>query len=99
MSNDGSFKEQIRKIAIKTREMSGWVLRTFKSREKGILLALWKSLVIPHFDYCSQLWSPTNYIRYEEEGKDIQLFMYGVSWKILFQTLTIEKMVNSLVAL
>ena len=59
MSNDGSFKEQIRKIAIKTREMSGWVLRTFKSREKGVLLTLWKSLIIPHFDYCSQLWSPT----------------------------------------
>ena len=36
----------------------GWILRTFKSRETDVMLTLWRSLVIPHLDYCSQLWNP-----------------------------------------
>ena len=39
--------------------MSGWILRTFSSRDKNTMLTLWKSMVIPIFDYCSPLWSPT----------------------------------------
>lgn len=38
--------------------MAGWILRTFKLREKNCMLALWKALVQPILDYCSQLWSP-----------------------------------------
>ena len=33
-----------------------WILRTFSMRSKPVLLTL--SLVIPHLDYGSQLWSP-----------------------------------------
>ena len=36
----------------------GWILRTFSTRSKPVLLNLFKSLVIPHLDYGSQLWSP-----------------------------------------
>ena len=36
----------------------GWILRTFSTRSKPVLLTLFKSLVIPHLDYGSQLWSP-----------------------------------------
>ena len=35
-----------------------WILRSFKTRESKLLLTLWKSLVLPLLDYCSQLWSP-----------------------------------------
>ena len=39
--------------------VSGWILRTFRSRQKDLMLTLWKSLVRPHLDYCCQVWSPT----------------------------------------
>ena len=35
------------------------ILRTFESRTPELMLTLWKSLVIPILDYCSQLWSPS----------------------------------------
>ena len=36
----------------------GWILRTFRTRDKNSMLTLWKSLVRPILDYCCQLWSP-----------------------------------------
>ena len=36
-----------------------WVLRTFRSREIVPMLTLWKTLIMCHIDYCSQLWSPS----------------------------------------
>ena len=58
MDVDGTFTTHINKLVSKVNELSGWILRTFQSREKDVLLTLWKSLVIPHLDYCSPLWSP-----------------------------------------
>ncbi|KAG0714231.1 Death-associated protein kinase 2 [Chionoecetes opilio] len=57
-SEDGTFKHHISVTVKKAREMAGWVLRTFTSREPEVMLTLWKSLIQPHLDYCSQLWSP-----------------------------------------
>ena len=37
----------------------GWVLRTFRARERQPMLALWKQLILCGFDYCSQLWNPS----------------------------------------
>ena len=36
-----------------------WILRTFHSRKPTPMLTLWKSLVLCHLEYCSQLWSPS----------------------------------------
>ena len=36
----------------------GWILRTFTTRDPQILKHLFKSLVIPNIDYCSQLYMP-----------------------------------------
>ena len=58
MKDECSFEEHIHSMITKTKGLSSWILRTFKSREKHLMLTLWKSLVIPHFDYCSPLWSP-----------------------------------------
>ena len=58
LSEDGTFKHHINITVKKAREMAGWVLRTFTSRELEVMLTLWKSLIQPHLDYCSQLWSP-----------------------------------------
>ena len=58
MSNTGAFKDHISKITETVRNLSSWILRSFKSRSPTLMLQLWKSIVIPHLDYCSQLWNP-----------------------------------------
>ena len=58
MSNTGDFKDHISKVTETFRDLSSWVLRSFKSRSPTLMLQLWKSIVIPHLDYCSQLWDP-----------------------------------------
>ena len=58
MSSSLSFKDHISYIVSKCKQLTGWILRTFKSRDKLTMLTLWKSLVLSRLDYCSQLWSP-----------------------------------------
>ena len=38
--------------------MSGWILRTFTTRDSITMMTLFKSLVLSRLDYGSQLWSP-----------------------------------------
>ena len=45
MDSAGSFRAQRAKAASKTRQKAGWVLRTFRSRELGLMRELWKSLI------------------------------------------------------
>ena len=59
IDSDCSFSTHIRNVVKKMKEISGWILRTFKTRSRNLMLILWKSLVLPHHDYCSQLWSPS----------------------------------------
>ena len=66
LSDDATFNQHIINTVEKAQILVGWILRTFNSRDQGLMLTLWKSLVIPHLDYCSQLWSP-------KESKFIQL--------------------------
>ena len=58
MSSSGDFKDHISNVIETVRDLSTWILRSFKSRSPLLMLQLWKSLVIPRLDYCSQLWSP-----------------------------------------
>ena len=57
-SSDGTFKVHIANIAQKCRGSIGWILRVFKSRDSTTMMTLFKSLVLPHLEYCSPLWSP-----------------------------------------
>ena len=59
MNSDCSFTQHIHHVTSKTKDMCGWILQTFSSRTKYVMLTLWKALVLPHVDYYSQLWSPT----------------------------------------
>lgn len=59
MSNDGGFRDHIQNIRQKASMVSSWILRTFKSRHKDVMLTLWKTMVRPHLDYCCQVWNPT----------------------------------------
>ena len=58
ISTDLSFGDQIDLVVQSGSQMAGWALRTFRSRERGVMLTLLRSLVQPRLDYCSQLWSP-----------------------------------------
>ena len=59
MSDDGTFKQHIENMCQSAKNMCSWILRTFQSRSAELMLTLWKSMVIPILDYCSQLWSPS----------------------------------------
>lgn len=58
MSNNCTFREHINDVIVKTKSISSWVLRTFNSRNELVMRTLWKSLVLPKFDYCCQIWNP-----------------------------------------
>ena len=58
MSNDASFSNHVEFVCKKVKQRSGWILRTFKSRQTWFLKFMWKSLVQGHVDYCSQLYFP-----------------------------------------
>ena len=56
-NRDFEFDNHIATVVKKCSRLCGWILRTFSTRSKPVLLTLFKSLVIPHLDYGSQLWS------------------------------------------
>ena len=53
-----SFDKQVNLAIKKGTQIAGWALRVFRSREKFVLLTLFKAMVLPHLEYCSQVWSP-----------------------------------------
>ena len=58
MSSNCSFEFHIQNLCKKCSNLSGWILRTFTTRDSITMLTLFKSLVLPRLDYGSQLWSP-----------------------------------------
>lgn len=58
MSTDLTFSHHINETTKTARKLTGWILRTFQTREKDCMMSLWKSLVLPRLEYCCQLWSP-----------------------------------------
>ena len=59
MCDDATFRGHIDEVCISARKVISWVCRTFKSRSVSTMLTIWKSLILPKLEYCSQLWSPT----------------------------------------
>ena len=55
LSSDLSFKLHIEKTVAGASKLAGWGLRSFRSRNKAVMKTIWKSLVQPKLDYCSQL--------------------------------------------
>ena len=58
-SHHKDFTEHINNVIEKGKNLTSWILRCFKSRDKLVMLTLWKSLVLPTIEYCSILWSPS----------------------------------------
>ena len=58
LSNDATFSMHIAEMTESVKSKIGWVLRTFRTRERHPMLTLWKQLILCDLDYCSQLWNP-----------------------------------------
>ena len=56
--DDGKVAAQCAAAAVKGYQILGLVARTFVSRDKRILMPLYKTLVRPHLDFCVQAWRP-----------------------------------------
>ena len=59
-------ENQCKEVVSKANGIFGMIKRNFTYRTKETILPLYKSLVRPHLDYCSQIWNP-HYV------KDIKL--------------------------
>ena len=58
MSGDCTYNYHISSLSKKCANLSGWILRTFYTRDCITMLTLFKSIVLSRLDYGSQLWSP-----------------------------------------
>ena len=58
VSGDCTFNDLISSLSKKCTNLSGWILRTFYTRDCITMLTLCKSIVLSRLDYGSQLWSP-----------------------------------------
>ena len=58
VSSDCSFDFHISNLVKRTKHLTGWILRTFSSRDKFTILTLFNALVMSRIDYGCQLWSP-----------------------------------------
>ena len=50
--------ENIKACIAKANRNIAWVTRNLILREKGIMLNIFKTIIRPHLEYCTQLWSP-----------------------------------------
>ena len=59
LSNNLTFSSHIEKKTASCRKLMGWVMRTFRTRSKDLMMTVWNALIQSRLDYCSQLWSPS----------------------------------------
>ena len=58
MSSNCTFDFHVSCVYKRCSNLSGWILRTFSTRETRTMMTLLKSLVLSWLDCASQLWSP-----------------------------------------
>ena len=58
MSNSLRFDEHIERMVAKANQMTGWILRSFRTRQPEAMMLLFKQLVRSSLEYCCPLWSP-----------------------------------------
>ena len=60
MSNDMRFDTHIEIMVAKANQMTGWILRSFKTRKPEAMMLLYKQLIRSNLEYCCPLWSPND---------------------------------------
>ena len=71
MSSNCSFEFHINNLCKTCTGLSGWILRTFTTRDGITMMTLFNSLVLSRLDYGSQLWSP-HLVRHIDQLEKIQ---------------------------
>ena len=59
VSSDLSWSLHIANAVSKARSKAFWILSVFKTRERSVMLTLYKSLVRSLLEYCCPLWNPS----------------------------------------
>jgi len=73
-----TYNKHIQNLIEKVKNISSWIYRTFTTRDRCVMLTLWKSLAIPHLDYCSQLWSPSKRYLIQQLESLQKTFLNGI---------------------
>jgi hypothetical protein len=58
LSSNCSFDHHINLMVKRCTRLTGWILRTFSTRDRATMLTLFRALVLSRIDYGCQLWSP-----------------------------------------
>ena len=58
LSSDMKFTQHIDNVITGVNRLVGMTLRSFRTRSQYVMIIIWKSIIQPRLDYCSQLWSP-----------------------------------------
>ena len=58
VSSDLSWSKHVGDMVTKARSKLSWVLSVFKTRDKVVMMTLYKSLVRSLLEYCCPLWCP-----------------------------------------
>jgi len=53
-----NFRIHIQKAINKSFKLYGWMVRTLASRDKCIVLKIYKSIIRPNLEYASAVWNP-----------------------------------------
>ena len=57
-NDKANFSDHIQIKSSKAKQMAGYILRTFMIRNPEPLMMLFKTLVLPHIEYCCIIWNP-----------------------------------------
>jgi len=79
LSSDGRYDLHTSKVVTKSRQMCGWIFRTFQTRELTPMMTLYKTMVLSRLDYCSILWHPTGKALVDEVESIQRLFTRRIS--------------------
>ena len=71
VNEDLSWSSHIHEIVSKAKSVAAWVLSVFRTRDRNVMLTLYKSLVRSHLEYCCPVWHPKK-ISDIEEVEEVQ---------------------------
>ena len=75
-----TFNYDISSLSKKCANLSGWILRTFYTRECITMLTLFKTIVVSRLYYGSQLWSPFLIKHITQLDKIQRSFTKHITW-------------------
>ena len=72
IDGDLKFNSHVSRVISKVKQIIGWTLRNFVTRDHFILKTIWKTIIQPHIDYCSPLWFDPNNLSQIYEIENLQ---------------------------